>query len=97
MPVELDEELRVKSVMYYAGHILAIYQSHVFIDIFRVNGPHIERLEINSFFTETAMKAQSIDFIMMPRLDWQDRDFDTQQRAQKQLPRKIILCGTYDT
>ena len=31
----------------------------------------------------------------MPRLDWQDRDFDTQQRASKQLPRKILYAGRY--
>ena len=49
--------MNVKTVMYYAGHILAIYESHVFIDIFRVNGPHIERLDINSFFNETSLRA----------------------------------------
>lgn len=31
----------------------------------------------------------------MPRLDWQDREFDTQQRASKQLPRKILFAGRY--
>ena len=62
--------MTVKTVMYYAGHILAIYENQVFIDIFRVNGPHIERLDINSFFNETALKAKRIDFITMPRLDW---------------------------
>ena len=33
----------------------------------------------------------------MPRLDWQDREFDTQQRAQKQLPRKIVFAGKYES
>lgn len=33
---------------------------------------------------------------MMPRLDWQDREFDTQQRSQKILPRKIIFAGEYN-
>ena len=32
----------------------------------------------------------------MPRLDWQDREFDTQQRASKQLPRKIVFAGKYE-
>jgi hypothetical protein len=32
----------------------------------------------------------------MPRLDWQDREFDTMQRQQKVLPRKIILSGEYN-
>lgn len=31
----------------------------------------------------------------MPRLDWQDREFDTQQRASKQLPRKLLFSGRY--
>ena len=31
----------------------------------------------------------------MPRLDWQDREFDTQQRASKLLPRKILFAGRY--
>ena len=32
----------------------------------------------------------------MPRLDWQDREFDTMQRSQKILPRKIIFAGEYN-
>jgi hypothetical protein len=32
---------------------------------------------------------------MVPRLDWQDREFDTMQRAQKVLPRKIFFAGSY--
>ena len=33
----------------------------------------------------------------MPRLDWQDRQFDTEQRAQKQIPRKIVFAGKYQS
>lgn len=67
----------IRTVLYYAGHILAAYQNQSFIDVFRVNGPLIERLEMNTFFDISALKVQQIDFIAMPRLDWQDREFDT--------------------
>jgi len=60
-----------------------------------VNGPLIERLEMNQFFELSLLKVFQIDLIAMPRLDWQDREFDTQQRASKQLPRKILFAGRY--
>lgn len=37
----------------------------------------------------------TIDHIMIPRLDWQDREFDQIQRAAKQLPRKVVFAGSY--
>ena len=33
--------------------------------------------------------------MMIPRLDWQDREFDTQQRSAKLLPRKLVFSGAY--
>lgn len=75
--------LEIRTILYYAGHILAAYQKQSFIDVFRVNGPLIERLEMNTFFELSGLKVQQIDFMAMPRLDWQDREFDTQQRASK--------------
>ena len=74
---------------------MAAYQAQSVIDVFRVNGPLLERLEMNLFFDPHGLKVHQIDFIAMPRLDWQDREFDTQQRASKQLPRKILFAGLY--
>ena len=85
----------IRTVLYYAGHILAAYQKQSFIDVFRVNGPLMERLEMNTFFETSQLQVTRIDFIAMPRLDWQDREFDTMQRASKQLPRKILFAGRY--
>lgn len=39
--------LEVNTIMYYAGHILAAYIGQSIIDVFRVNGPLIERLDMN--------------------------------------------------
>lgn len=62
--------LEIRTILYYAGHILASYQKQSVIDIFRVNGPLIERLVMNSFFSCCGFKVHQIDFIAMPRLDW---------------------------
>ena len=61
-----------------------------------MNGPLVERLELEDFFSSSKLHVAQINFIVMPRLDWQDREFDTQQRAQKQLPRKIVFAGKYE-
>jgi hypothetical protein len=42
------------------------------------------------------LQVKKVNFINMPRLDWQDREFDTIQRSQKILPRKIIFGGEYN-
>jgi len=73
----------IHTILYYAGHILATYVCHSIIDVFRVNGPLLERLDMNQHFEMANLKADQIDLICMPRLDWQDREFDTQQRASK--------------
>jgi len=48
------------------------------IDLFKVNGPLIERIELDKFFLPIKLRLAQIDFITVPRLDWQDREFDTQ-------------------
>ena len=81
--------------MYYAGHILAAYVGYPIIDIFQVDGTFIERIELNKHFEYAKLKAIQVDIICMPRLDWQEREFDTDQRKAKQLPRKILFAGCY--
>jgi hypothetical protein len=53
------------------------------------------RVDLNQFFLPSLLTVNRIAHIALPRLDWQDREFDTIQRAQKILPRKIILAGEY--
>ena len=89
--------LQIKTVLYYAGHILAAYEGASFVDVFRVNGPLVERLELEDFFSSSKLSVSQINYIVMPRLDWQDRQFDTEQRAQKQIPRKIVFAGKYQS
>ena len=82
-------------MFYYAGHILVSYQLHTDVDLFKVNGPLLDRIELDKFFRSSKMRAMQIDFITVPRLDWQDREFDTIQRANKQLPKKLIFAGAW--
>jgi hypothetical protein len=56
---------------------------HPDIDLFKVNGPLVDRIELDRFFKPSKMRIAQIDFITVPRLDWQDREFDTMQRANK--------------
>ena len=49
--------LEIRTILYYAGHILAAYQKQSIIDVFRVNGPLIERLEMNTFFEHSDHKV----------------------------------------
>jgi len=89
-------KLRIKTLVYYAGHILATYDFCSMVNVFQVNGPLIERIELDRFFTQSNLKCQQVGYVLMPRLDWQDREFDTMQRSQKILPRKIIFAGEYN-
>ena len=53
--------LEIRTILYYAGHILAVYQKRSVIDVFRVNGPLIERLDLSQFFEPSGLRAQQID------------------------------------
>ena len=61
-------------MLYYAGHILAAYHTRPEIDIYRVNGPMVEQIELQRHLSQTIL---GVDSIGLPRLDWQDREFDT--------------------
>lgn len=51
---------------------------------------------MDNYFIPSNLQVKQVNFINMPRLDWQDREFDTIQRSQKILPRKIIFGGEYN-
>lgn len=42
--------MEIHTILYYAGHILTSYIGHSVIDVFRVNGPLIERLDMDQHF-----------------------------------------------
>lgn len=42
--------MKINTLLYYAGHIVAVYDTLDFADIFQVNGPLIERLHLGKFF-----------------------------------------------
>ena len=44
--------MEIKKIMYYAGHILAIYMKNSEIDVFRVNGPLVDRYEMKAYFKQ---------------------------------------------
>lgn len=85
---------QVKTVLYYSGHIIAAYLAQSTVAIFKVGGPLQETIELQDLLQ--GYPIQGVDHIMVPRLDWQDREFDTIQRAQKVLPRKICFAGEYN-
>lgn len=72
---------KLSTILYYAGHILAAYASKAFFDIFMVNSTLEKRVDISQFFfrdhpakLEGKLRvAPVIEFIEVPRLDWQDR------------------------
>lgn len=72
-----NNNLKIKTVLYYAGHIFTVYESSASVDIFQVNGPLVEKLNLDKYFTPSNLQVKQINFINMPRLDWQDREFDT--------------------
>ena len=43
---------------------------HSEIDLFKVNGPLTDRLELERFFKPSKMRIAQVDFITVPRLDW---------------------------
>lgn len=65
-----------KKVIYYAGHIIAIYEQSARVDIFQVSGPLAQTIWLQEQVAEEYQLTQ-IDYIVIPRLDWQDREFDT--------------------
>ena len=64
------QNLSVKTVFYYSGHILAAYKGQSVIDVFRVNGPLVDRYEMETFFEANELQVTQIETITMPRLDW---------------------------
>jgi len=46
----------IRTVLYYAGHIVTVYFNSNVIDIFKVNGPLVERLTIEKFITRANLK-----------------------------------------
>lgn len=74
---EIPNAPEIHNLFYYAGHIIVSYKMHPDIDLFKVNGPLIERIELDKFFRPSKVRLAQIDFINVPRLDWQDREFDT--------------------
>jgi len=62
-------------VLYYSGHILAAYANTAVIEVYKVNGPLAQSLNLQEVCPD--FKLLSITNIMIPKLDWQDREFDT--------------------
>lgn len=80
-------------MLYYSGHIFAVHMQSANIEVYRVNGPLSQAINLQDVVHNYLL--QEIDYLMIPKLDWQDREFDTQMRAEQQLPRKLVAAGTY--
>ena len=51
MPISVRIEIPykiVKTVLYYAGHIMAAYSEGSIVDVFKVNGPLIQSLNLQN-------------------------------------------------
>lgn len=66
----IAEKPQVKTIMYYAGHILTINKKQPIVDVFRVNGPLVETYQLGEFFSQHGLELGEIDFMAVPRLDW---------------------------
>ena len=69
-------KLELKRVLYYAGHIIAAYENSPKVDVYKVNGPLVNTLQLQDCVSEEHLLTQ-VTHMMIPRLDWQDREFDT--------------------
>jgi len=47
---------KIHQLFYYAGHIIVSYKMHPDIDLFKVNGPLVDRIELDRFFKPSKMR-----------------------------------------
>ena len=47
---------KIHTVFYYAGHIIVSYVMHPDLDLYRVNGPLIDRLELDKLFRPSKLR-----------------------------------------
>ncbi len=55
---------------------MATNENSACVNVFRVNGPLDHTIDLQQFVPN--FKLVSVDLILVPKLDWQDREFDTQ-------------------
>ena len=87
------QQRNLKNILYYSSHIIAVYQLGSLVDIYKVNGPIMQTIDLQQILPKH--KIVQIEQALVPRLDWQEREFDQIQRAAKQPPRKILFTATY--
>lgn len=98
-PVVLSEQNeKVGQVMFYRGLVIASFQKEdsVLLKSFSIFDENEGRskIDLNScYFKPKSQNMKSIDFIKVPRLEWDHRqDFHT---GGLTLPRKVLLAGQY--
>mmetsp|Transcript_14338 Transcript_14338/g.13906 ORF Transcript_14338/g.13906 Transcript_14338/m.13906 type:complete len:472 (+) Transcript_14338:733-2148(+) len=85
--------LHVKNPICYADFIIIVYWNQTFFDIFKKNGTIVSR-QIIPDIQESKFAINTIEDVLLPRLDWSDRYFDMMQQKQNELCKKLILMGT---
>jgi hypothetical protein len=53
---EMSTAPKIHQLFYYAGHIIVSYKMYPDIDLFKVNGPLVDRIELDRFFKPSKMR-----------------------------------------
>ena len=81
MKIASSEKPHVSTSIYYAGHLIVSYFNAMNVDIFKINGPLVDRIDLESMLEREGITIKSVNFLKLPRLDWQERTFDNIQRS----------------
>lgn len=76
MVVTESERPHVSTSIYYAGHLMVAYYNALNVDIFKINGPLVDRIDLENLLHKEGVTIKSVNFLKLPRLDWQERTFD---------------------
>ena len=60
----------VSTSIYYAGHLIVAYYNALNVDIFKINGPLVDRINLESLLQKEGIFIKVVNFLKLPRLDW---------------------------
>ena len=64
----VQPKLDLKFVLYYSGHILAAHKRSSQVEVYKVNGPLSQTLDLQQVVSN--FNLTEVDYIMIPKLDW---------------------------
>ena len=64
----------LRTILYFSGHIISCFMQGPLINFYRANGPLLQTINLESVVT--GCQITQVTHLMIPRLDWQEREFD---------------------